>query len=55
MQLQLNQIPKKSTLVDANEQRDAEVFGTKYNKLLCQCGHYLSDIRIKDVIEKQVE
>jgi hypothetical protein len=52
---QLNHIPKKSTLADANERRDADVFGTIYNKLLRQYGHYLSDSRIKDVIDKQVE
>ena len=30
---QLDHIPKKSTLGDANQRRDAEVFGIIYNKL----------------------
>jgi hypothetical protein len=31
---QLNYIPKKSTLGNANQRRDAEVFGKVYQKLL---------------------
>ncbi len=52
---QLNHIPKRSTLSDANKRRDAKVFGEIYNKLLKQYGHHISDSRIKDVINKQVE
>ena len=52
---QLNHIPKKSTLADANQRRDAEVFGTIYNALLQKYGSVLSDSRIKDVINKQIE
>ena len=52
---QLNHIPKKSTLSDANKRRDANVFGDIYNKLLKQYGHHISDSRIKDVINKQIE
>jgi len=51
----LNHIPKKSTLADANQRRDAEVFGFIYHQLLFQYGHLLSDSRIKDVIRKQIE
>jgi len=52
---QLDHIPYKSTLSDANKRRDASVFGLIYNKLLKQYGHLLSDSRIKDIINKQVE
>ncbi len=52
---QLNHIPKKSTLSVANKKRSADVFGNIYNKLLQQYGHYISDSRIKDVINKQIE
>jgi len=52
---QLQHIPKRSTLADANKRRDSSVFGSIYNKLLQQYGHHLSDSRIKDVINKQVE
>ena len=52
---QLRHIPKRSTLADANKRRDSSVFGSIYNKLLQQYGHHLSDSRIKDVINKQIE
>src|SRR6056297_3222108 len=52
---QLNHIPKKSTLSDANKRRNADVFGNIYNQLLRKYGHYISDSRIKDVIDKQIE
>lgn len=52
---QLNHIPKKSTLADANQRRDADVFGSIYNKLFSQYGHLFSDSRVKDVINKQIE
>jgi hypothetical protein len=52
---QLNHIPKKSTLSDANKRRDSGVFGNIYNELLKKYGHLISDSRIKDVINKQIE
>lgn len=52
---QLQHIPRKSTLSDANKRRDADVFGSIYNRLLKQYGHLISDSRIKDVINKQIE
>lgn len=52
---QLNHIPKKSTLSDANKRRDSNVFGNIYNELLKKYGHLISDSRIKDVINKQIE
>jgi hypothetical protein len=52
---QMDQIPKKSTLSDANQRREADVFGIIYNKLLLKYGHFISDSRIKDVINKQIE
>ena len=52
---QLNYITKKSTLGDANQRRDAEVFGKVYQKLLVKYSHVFSDSRIKEVINKQIE
>jgi len=52
---QLQHIPKRSTLADANKRRDSSVFGSIYNKLLRKYGHHISDSRIKDVIHKQIE
>lgn len=52
--LQLNHIPKKSTLAYANQRRDCQVFGQIYNKLLKQYCHVFSDRRVKDVIKKQI-
>lgn len=52
---QLDQIPKRSTLSDANQRREADVFGIIYNKLLLKYGHVISDSRVKDVINKQIE
>lgn len=37
---QLNHIPKRSTLSDANKKRDSDVFGSIYNGLLKQYGHF---------------
>jgi len=51
---QLNHIPKKSTLGDANQRRDAEVFGNVYQKLLVKYNHVFSDSRVRDVINKQI-
>jgi len=52
---QLSHIPRKSTLGDANQRRDSEVFGEIYNKLLKQYSYVFSDSRIKDVINKQIK
>jgi hypothetical protein len=52
---QLNHIPRKSTLGDANKRRDADVFGKIYQKLLVKYNHVFSDSRVKDVINKQIE
>jgi hypothetical protein len=52
---QLNHIPKRSTLSDANKKRDVLVFENIYHQLLKQYGGSLSDSRIKDVIKKQVK
>jgi len=52
---QLEHIPYRSTLSDANANRDAQVFCNIYNLLLRQYGYVLSDSRIKDVIDKQIE
>ncbi len=52
---QLNQIPKKSTLADANKRRDAEVFGEIYNQLLKKYSYVFSDSRVKNVINRQIE
>ena len=52
---QLNHIPKRSTLSDANKKRDVLVFENIYHQLIKQYGGFLSDSRIKDVIKKQVK
>ena len=52
---QLDHIPRRSTLGDANQRRDAEVFGIIYNKLFLKYGYVFSDSRIKDIINKQIE
>ncbi len=52
---QLNHIPKRSTLSDANKKRDVLVFENIYHQLLKQYDGFLSDSRIKDVLKKQVK
>jgi hypothetical protein len=52
---QLSHIPRRSTLSDANYRRQATVFGKIYNKLLVKYGGYISDSRIREVINKQIE
>jgi len=52
---QLDHIPRRSTLSDANQLRTSDVFGDVYNQLLLRYGHHISDSRIKDVIKKQIE
>ena len=52
---QLNHIPKRSTLSDANKNRTVDVFASIYNELLKSYSNILSDSRIKSVIGKQVK
>lgn len=52
---QLENLPYRSTLSDANKRRNSDVFCAIYNALLQQYGYLLSDSRIKDVINKQIE
>ncbi|MGB4094971.1 MAG: transposase, partial [Bacteroidales bacterium] len=52
---QLKHIPYKSTLADANKRRTSDVFGDIYYSLLRRYKNYISDSRIKDVINKQIE
>jgi len=52
---QLTHIPKRSTLSDANKNRDVEVFSEIYNSLLKKYSHVLSDSRIMEVLKKQVK
>lgn len=52
---QLQHIPKRSTLSDANKNRTVEVFASIYNKLLVAYGTTISDSRISSVIGKQVK
>jgi len=52
---QLDHIPRRSTLSDANQLRTCDAFGYIYNQLLLRYGHHMSDSRIKDVINKQIE
>lgn len=52
---QLDHLPKKSTLGDANGRRDPDVFGKIYQKLLVKYSHVFSDSRVRAVIKKQIE
>ena len=52
---QLNHIPKRSTLSDANKNRKVAFFEEIYNKLLHQYSSVLSDSRIENVLNKQVK
>lgn len=52
---QLENLPYRSTLSDANKRRSSDVFCAIYNALLQQYGYLLSDSRIRDVINKQIE
>jgi hypothetical protein len=54
-QFHLENLPHRSTLSDANKHRSSDVFCAIYNALLQEYGHLLSDSRIKDVINKQIE
>lgn len=52
---QMEHIPRRSTLGDANQLRKAEVFGFIYHQLLKRYQGFISDSRIKEVINKQIE
>lgn len=52
---QLEHIPYRSTLSDANKRRPVEFFADVYHKLLKAYQHIISDSRIKEVIKKQIE
>lgn len=52
---QLENLPHRSTLSDANKRRGSDVFCAIYNALLKQYAHLLSDSRIEDIIKKQIE
>jgi hypothetical protein len=51
----LDNLPHRSTLSDANQRRDPEVFLGIYNDLLKKYGYLISDSRVKQVIDKQIE
>lgn len=52
---QLESLPYRSTLSDANKRRTSDVFAGIYNDLLKEYHHLFSDSRIKQVIDKQIE
>lgn len=52
---QLESLPYRSTLSDANKRRTSDVFAGIYNDLLKQYHYMFSDSRIRDVIKKQIE
>lgn len=52
---QLESLPYRSTLSDANKRRTSDVFAGIYNDLLKQYHYVFSDSRIKQVIKKQIE
>jgi Transposase DDE domain/Domain of unknown function (DUF4372) len=52
---QLSHIPKRSTLSDANKNRNVDFFEEIYNKLLQEYGSVLSDTRIEKVLNKQLK
>lgn len=51
----LEHLPRRSTLSDANKNRSSEVFARIYQKLFEQYSYILSDSRVKNVINKQIE
>lgn len=51
----LGHIPYRSTLSDANKRRSADFFADVYRELLKKYQHLISDSRIKNVINKQIE
>ena len=51
----LEHLPYRTTLSDANKRRHCDLFCDIYNDLLKKYAHYISDSRIKQVIQKQVK
>ena len=51
----LESLPYRSTLSDANKRRNCEVFEQIYYRLLKEYKWIISDIRFKDVINKQID
>ena len=51
----LENLPYKSTLSDANKRRNSAVFAGMYYGLLKKYRHLISDSRILDIINKQIE
>lgn len=51
----LEHIPYRSTLSDANKRRSAGFFADVFRALLKTNQHLISDSRVKDVINKQIE
>ena len=51
---QLESLPYRSTLSDANKRRTSDVFAGIYNDLLKQYHDLFSDSRIKQIINKQI-
>ena len=52
---QLDSLPYRSTLSDANKRRTSDVFAGIYNDLLKQYHYLFSDSRKKQVLNKQIE
>ena len=52
---QLDSLPYRSTLSDANKRRTSDVFAGIYNDLLKQYHYLFSDSRKKQIINKQIE
>lgn len=52
---QLESLPYRSTLSDANKRRSADVFSGIYNDLLKHYHYLIPDSRIKQIIKKQIE
>jgi hypothetical protein len=51
----LENLPYRSTLSDANKRRSPNFFCDIYNDLLKKYAHFISDSRIKQVINKQIK
>ena len=51
---QLNHIPYRSTLSDANKRRTAGFFADVYHELLKKHQYIISDSQIKQTIKKQI-
>ena len=51
---QLDHIPPRSTLCDANQRRYADVFGIIYNKLFLKYGHHYRTAELKMSLENKL-